>query len=406
MKIYEKDGAVYAEHEGWMVCAVEDSLKNPWAKYNWIVLKSPSGELDYTTNIESQLPKLGFPELSPGTPYKDYHQTLRDLMEKPYGHAGEWERFCPRDSGYFKACYKCQTGNILTMYRRKEHTLCRECFEKHVPPAPAEKRPIDPAETNDDLCISGKYLPDGDSCFHGEVTIKRPIDPAEVDETWIGATVEAINTVPRVFDAGNIYTVKRLEIQSEMRFKLEEIDDCWAPPVVNFTLVKKAERHQNTEENRAIHRECMEQMANYEPQQNSTETTHSAELEFPNGQRVEIPPPPESEGWKAKVLWDVSEWPHRYDSEYRDSDFEVTHESGELIAVEYEARMAAENPRIVSMTKWTREVSENTLERINQYREQLEYHKTIVSKRYVNSTWPERHPPGPVKYDNNQTKEK
>lgn len=109
-----------------------------------------------------------------------------------------------------------------------------------------------------------------------------------------------------------------------------------------------------------------------------TEITHSCTLEFPNGDRVEIPPPPESEGWVMDEIIYKSDyskprhWPsrtlnaHYYDTEKcgeiemeGELDYKILHPGGCIILYEYSCRIFHQSPQIINLTSWTREVIPN-----------------------------------------------
>jgi hypothetical protein len=85
MRIYEKDGAMWAEYDGWTVAAFGKPVyefmgeKEPYGFFNWA--KSPDGSIGAACDFASKLEELGFPVNSIGL--RKYHQTLRDLMGKP-----------------------------------------------------------------------------------------------------------------------------------------------------------------------------------------------------------------------------------------------------------------------------------------------------------------------------------
>jgi hypothetical protein len=311
--------------------------------------------------------------------------------EKPYGHAGEWEAFCPSKAGYLPLCYECNTGDDGKMYRSDNYSysLCPECFEKHVPPAPAE-------------------TPE-----------KRPIDPADVDETWVGATVEYLGGADRLteklYSQGKYYTVSSV---GEFTFNLatDSGRKLWIE-CKHFTLVKKADGPQTIHLDGGECATGSETIELHTPAPKTrTEVTHSALLEFPNGERVTIPPPPDSEGWEAETLWDefsehrAGMHPKVFGSEDEELDCtfppphvgdpwpgyigDVNHYAGRMMCYEYEVRIDDESARIISLTKWTREVVTVDIPSSKEHVAEIRY--KLIAKR-VNSTWPQRHPPGAVK---------
>jgi hypothetical protein len=504
MKIYEKDGAVYAEKDGWTVAAFGKPVyefmgkKEPPGLFNWV--KSPDGNIGAACNFVPKLEKLGFPVNSIGL--RKYHQTLRDLMEKPYGHAGEWER--DTDGSACDHCLDAPSNWYAEDYHdhidadRVDRVvrLCQSCFDRYVSPAPAEtpekrpitewsddligatvealvengpikkgerftvlrdwggigielsgkincwlkyhnltliskapaeKRPIDPAEVDETWvgatveCLVDKpyHYRKGDNVIVGEIhhaeevffvpdksvgfwfkdftlvskppTEKRPIDPAEVDESWVGATVECVtNTGGGSYEIGEVFKIRERHSDWEVSFFME--GQKLAFDIRNFTLVKKA-THDHARGNTMVVSGCENEEYNGERQEDTpktrTEVTHSAELEFPNGQRVTIPPPPDSEGWEAvHHVWMYSD---QYYSMSRLPWVDcITHDIGLMMKHEYHRRALAENPRIVSLTKWVREV-------VMQSNPIIFVHTEDKWKSLVESTWPQRHPPGAVK---------
>jgi hypothetical protein len=499
MKIYEKDGAVWAEHDGWTVCATDEAENNTLARKHgeevWVAITDPDGKLvgcDFAIkDLRDLLNHAGFPHIEYFT---TYHQTLRDLMGKPYGHAGEWHWLKNPPEEW--PCIECGWGTESNWQRKTKdgyQNLCNDCFLKYFdnPPAPAV------AEWSDDLIgatveaiergragnlcyrvgdqfvissLSNKsyhlcrMVNQNGNFYLGSFTLvskapveKRPIDPSEVDASWVGATVECVSDeCEDFFTMGDRYVVAEVDIKEEEELPIRVICDDGFPLWVvceYFTLVKKAdrsnvivEREEKTEDiwrkfcegaqwqprsqgevkreieetfdrlrkkadgtrwdetnNQDIRKDLKEAVDSMRPPKTRTECTHSALLEFPNGEHVTIPPPPESEGWEAETLLDETEWPHRYIHEYwmehaNRGPF-IGHKEGQLIYDEYLCRYTPENPRIVSLTKWTREVEEPSAfeDAKNAVREFNAKVIPEVRKCLVESTWPQRHPPGAVK---------
>jgi hypothetical protein len=345
--------------------------------------------------------------------------------EKPYGHAGEWEKY-----RLHRMCDHCcvAKASFETADRDEyfEHIddgcyvdcLCQSCYEKYVEPAATSTESLIEfkSQHRSNVKVKGP-VPSAKDVYTPE---KRPIDPAEVDETWVGATVECVVEPASLFTVGKTYHVVKVEKGRFIHmFDNTRKRECVKPEY--FTLVKKADESSDKNEcscgrdNRlcgACYDEYVKPHTENTTPKTRTEYTHSALLEFPNGDRVIIPPPSESEGWEAKTLWDESEWPHRYIHEYwmehaNRGPF-IGHKEGQLIYDEYLRRYTPENPRIVSLTKWTREVEEPSAfeDAKNAVREFNAKVIPEVRKCLVESTWPQRHPPGWVQYDKNETKEK
>jgi hypothetical protein len=156
----------------------------------------------------------------------------------------------------------------------------------------------------------------------------------------------------------------------------------------------------------------------------SIETTHSAVLEFPNGEIIKIPEP--GEGWIEKIIWDewhgkdykeseINAWKERVLEINRDYDkcetyivdddevqYQIVHHCGFVIVNEYENRINEEHPNINRLTRWTREVKPKveTIERYTQSEFpmlegpqptsgfEIEDHKVVFRKQDTSTKYP------------------
>ena len=110
------------------------------------------------------------------------------------------------------------------------------------------------------------------------------------------------------------------------------------------------------------------------------ETTHSATIQFHNGDIIEIPDPPKNEGWKKEIIFDKwseldpdDQRPHVTDAgiavgifvdckalNIYEECFGITHQAGCLVLREYVGRIQHRTPKILSLSRWTRTISSET----------------------------------------------
>lgn len=94
------------------------------------------------------------------------------------------------------------------------------------------------------------------------------------------------------------------------------------------------------------------------------ETTHSATLQFPNGDMVEIPAP-EGEGWESEVVIEYKKesdtWPEEVNNigfkagvYIEDKNYPFKHKNAQVVAADYLSRTYIEKPHVLLLTKWTR----------------------------------------------------
>lgn len=262
-----------------------------------------------------------------------------------YGTLKDWQKY--EGNMYCGICAKRSNWetNYVAEFTLDEEYLCNDCYQKLV--VTPNLKLLTKEDLTDDL-IGKEVICVNNANWNTWLIVNKKY-------TVVGIYEDAITVIDKANPA--TFHFERFALPYEAP-KPQMQERCVTVPVDNINgdiNVTDGEIKLYTDEE--LVEDLQKKQINILKSQ--PEITHSCELEFPNGETVTIPGPEGPEwtaetkryDWPQKHFWEQTSTPNKMNL----PGHMFIHEQGKLLHREYFGKMSYENPRIVSITKWTRD---------------------------------------------------